>query len=143
MPFPAPTLVRPKDFGGEDYNDLCDYIIEKARHYDKRLSSFRNDKLVELVRLYKGKPKNKEVDWPWPGASNLVVQLIGTYADELLSRVMGIYMYDPLWTVDIGGDNREQVAEEEKQVLESFMMDMAYDHDELDLYRVEIGRAHV
>jgi hypothetical protein len=93
--------------------------------------------LPEYVRLYKGIPKNAEAEFPWPGAANLIIQLIGTFCDELLSRVMAIYMFDPLWTVHISGDSADQTGEDMKKMLQQFLMDEAYDPASLDMYRVE------
>ena len=99
MPYQPPILLRESDWGKDEYKDLCDFIRDKVRHLEQRLQSFRTEKLPEYVRLYKGRPKNEDIDWPWPGAANLVVQLIGTFSDELLSSVIGaIWLYDPLWT---------------------------------------------
>ena len=97
MPYNPPILVKPKEFGVDDYQELCRYVREKIEHLDRRLQTFRSGTLPEYVRLYKGKPKNENIDWPWENASNLVVQLIGTFSDELLARQMaGIWMYGPL-----------------------------------------------
>ena len=143
MPFKPPVEVSKKLFGERDYEDLEDFIKERVKHLEMRLEPFRESKLPEYVRLYKGVPKNKDVEWPWPGASNLQIQLVGTFSDELLSRVMGnIFSYDPLVTVVLGGDSPEQDGEAQKQLLEKFLMDMAYDSKELDIYRVEQAAFH-
>ncbi|HEY4799507.1 MAG TPA: hypothetical protein VII99_10565 [Bacteroidia bacterium] len=143
MPYTPPILLRESDWGKEEYKDLCTFIKDKVKHLDMRLQAFRTEKLPEYVRLYKGRPKNKEVDWPWPGAANLVIQLIGTFSDELLSRVIGsIWLYDPLWTAVLGGDIPNKEGNSQKQILEQFLMDMAYTPEELDLYRVEQAADH-
>jgi len=143
MPYSPPVLVKESEWGKEEYAELCRFIRDKVRHLDMRLQSFRTEKLPEYVRLYKGRPKNKEVDWPWPGAANLVIQLIGTFSDELLSRVIGaIYLYDPLWTASMSGDTPDAEGADETNIIQQFLMDMAYDPDELDLYRVEQAMYH-
>ena len=143
MSYNPPILVRPKDFGKKEYEELCHFIKEKIEHLDRRLATFRTGTLPEYVRLYKGKPKNEEVNWPWEGASNLVVQLIGTFSDELLARQMaGIWMYDPLWTANLAGDTPSKEGEEMKEIYQALLQDMAYDPQELDLYRVEQGAFH-
>ncbi|HEY4798654.1 MAG TPA: hypothetical protein VII99_06200, partial [Bacteroidia bacterium] len=138
MPYTPPIEVTEKIFGKDEYKALCDFIRDKVKHLEMRLQSFREEKLPEWVRLYKGRPKNKEVEWPWPNAANLQIQLIGTYTDELLSRVIGsIYLYDPLWTVALSGDLPDKEGNNQKQIMERFLMDMAYSPEELDLFRVE------
>src|SRR5215472_5782693 len=138
MPYTPPVLVKRSEWGKEPYEDLERFIKDTVKHLEKRLVSFRTEKLPEYVSIYKGRPKNKDVNWPWPGAANLVIQLVGTYSYELLSRVIGaIYLYDPLWTVVLSGDVPDKEGNNQKQLIERFMMDMAYSPDELDLYRVE------
>jgi hypothetical protein len=150
MPYQPPTLVNDltlladeKKLGEDNYKELCQFIIDKVDHLDRRLETFRTEKLPEYVRLYKARPKNKEVSWPWEGAANMVIPIIGTYSDELLARVMGgIWMYDPLWAATISGDLPTKDGEELKQITQQFLMDMAYDPNELDLYRVEQSAFH-
>jgi hypothetical protein len=143
MPYQPPTEVTEKEFGPDNYKKLCEFIKEKVEHLDRRLQTFRTEKLPEYVRLYKARPKNQSADWPWPGAANLVIPIIGTACDELLARIMGgIYMYDPLWAATMSGDLPSKDGEELKQIVQSFLMDMAYDPDELDLYRVEQSAFH-
>ena len=143
MPYQPPTEVTEKEFGKDNYQALCDFIKDKIAHLDRRLQTFRTEKLPEYVRLYKARPKSKEADWPWPGAANLVIPIIGTASDELLARVMGgIYMYDPLWSATMSGDLPTKDGEELKQLTQNFLMDMAYDPKELDLYRVEQSAFH-
>ena len=143
MPYQPPTEVTPKLIGEDNFNEICDFIKDKIAHLDRRLQTFRTEKLPEYVRLYKARPKNKEADWPWPGAANLVIPIIGTASDELLARIMGgIYMYDPLWAATMSGGLPKKDGEELKQVVQNFLMDMAYAPDELDLYRVEQSAFH-
>ena len=143
MPYQPPTLVSESTFGKDNYAELCKFVKDKCAYLDRRLQSFREEKLPEYVRLYKARPRNENVDWPWPGAANLVIPIIGTYSDELLARIMGgIWMYDPLWAATLSGDVSSKDGEELKQIVQSFLMDMAYSPDELDLYRVEQSAFH-
>lgn len=144
MPFPAPTLITKavspqgeKLFSPEELHRFEEYIKENVKSINSKLENFRSNKLPEYVRLYKGKPKNAEAEFPWPGAANLIIQLIGTFCDELLSRVMAIYLYDPLWTIHISGDNADQSGVDQQKMLEKFMMDEAYDPKSLNTYPVE------
>ena len=142
MPFPAPVKVKAGDsisgFTKEDVKDLHDFIKYNVKSISSKLESFRTEKLPEYVRLYKGIPKDKETNFPWPGAANLVIQLIGTFCDELLARTLGgMYLYDPLFSISLSGDAPDKTGEEMKRVLEKFLMDEAYDPASLDFYRFE------
>ena len=108
MPFPAPTKVKANDgisgFTSEDIKDLLDFIKHNVKSIDDKLDSFRTQRLPEYVRLYKGIPKDKEASFPWPGAANLVIQLIGTFCDELLASTLGgMYLYDPFFSISLSG----------------------------------------
>jgi hypothetical protein len=143
MAYQAPTQVTAENFGKSDLDELHLFIKEKVDDIDRRLMTFRSEKLPEYVRLYKGRPKQEEVEWPWAGAANLVIQLVGTFSDELQSRVMGgIWMYDPLYSVMLAGDTPDPEGDDKKQIFERFLMDTAYNPDELDLYRVESLASH-
>jgi hypothetical protein len=141
VPYAPPVRIKADGISGfstEDIKDLETYILDNIKAINSKLISFRTQKLPEYVRLYKGIPKNMEQDFPWPGAANLVIQLIGTFCDELLSRILGaIYMYDPLFSISLSGDSPDMQGEEMKRVLEKFLMDEAYDPASLDFYRVE------
>lgn len=140
MPYSPPIRLKKKDFGSEEYEEICEFIKEKIEHLDRRLKTFRTATLPEYIRLYKGRPKQEVADWPWEGASNLQIPLIGTYTDELLARTMGgIWMFEPLWSAVIAGDTPSKDAEEQKEIYQQFLSDMAFDAEELDLYRVEQG----
>lgn len=140
MPFNPPILLKPDTFGADEYAAIEEFIREKTSYIDRRLTTFRKETLPEYARLYKGRPSKDVADWPWEGASNIQIPLVGTYTDELLARIMGgIWMYEPLWTADIAGDSPSKDGEEQKEIWQTFMQDQAYDPDELDLYRVESG----
>lgn len=143
MPYQPPTLVTADEIGKDSYHELELFIKDKVAHLDRRLQTFRTEKLPEYVRLYKARPKNKDADWPWPGAANLVIPVIGTACDELLARVMGgIWMYDPLWAATMSGDLETKDGEELKSITQNFLMDMAYSPSDLDLYRVHQSASH-
>ena len=135
MPFPAFKQVGTPEFSEGDVTRLHKYIKERVRYIDEKLDTFRKVRLPKYVRTYKGIPKNKDVSFPWEGASNLVVQLAATFADELVSRIMAIYMSDPLFAVSLSGDTISKDGEDMKLVTEKFLSDMALNPMEVDLYR--------
>jgi len=111
--------------------DQCNFWLDKTR-------SFRTTTLKKYARLYKGVPIGEVKNTPWPNASNNVIQIIATHCDQLLSRVMSLYLVEPLWPVKLLGELQESTDSTElKDVLEGFLGDAALDSDELDMYRVE------
>ena len=135
-------LVTPKkiQFGKDAEEELQDYVIDNCRYWLARTKNFRENKLKEFAKIYKGTPKAKTKNTPWPNAANNVIQLAATQCDQLLSRVMSIYMVEPIWPVISFGDATEQEqfsADDQVSALEKFMTNSALDSDMLDLYRIE------
>src|ERR1035441_6935617 len=57
MSYQPPTQVTPELIGPDNYREICDFIKDKIAHLDRRLQTFRTEKLPEYVRLYKARPK--------------------------------------------------------------------------------------
>lgn len=138
--FPAPKRVSSEEFGEAEYGALLLYIEDKVKYVKAKCRGIREDLMPKWVRIYRGVPAEKNKTWPWPGASNLVIQVAATFSDELLARVMAMYATDPLFNAKLLGDFDEETnssGEDQAQDLEYFLQDCAYEPEELDLYRVE------
>lgn len=132
-------LITPKKvrFSSDTMERMWDYVDKQLDYLLAESQNFREVTLPEWTRLLKGRPKQESRDFPFPNASNLVVQLIGTRVEQLLSRAMIMYGIDPLWQVSALGDIPAQESEDQARVLEQFLADMAIDPAELNLYRKE------
>jgi hypothetical protein len=139
MPLITPRKVM---FSPDVMERLWKYIDNQIDFLESQSQVFKRSTLPEWTRLLKGIPKDEKKNFPFPNASNLVVQLIGTRVEQLLSRAMVMYAVDPLWTINALGDLVGQESEEQARVLEQFMGDMAIDPDELALYRKEEIMVH-
>jgi len=140
MTFPAPKRVTKEDFGQQEFDNLIYYIRDKLKYLKARTAGLRDTLIPKWHRIYHATPAETVATWPWPGASNLVIPIAGTFSDELLSRVMAsIYQNDPLFVAKLLGDfgADDTGAEEQREVLEFFLQDFAYEPEELNLYRVE------
>lgn len=50
--------------------------------------------------LYMARPRVKKKQFPWPGAANVVIPLIGTTVDSIVARIVNtIFSVTPLWSV--------------------------------------------
>lgn len=128
----------PINFGKDAKEDMWKFVEETTRYWFNRTRRFRETKLKEFARLYKGTPLGGETrDTPWPGASNIEIQVIAANSDNLLSRVMAMYMTDPLWSAKIYGDIEAGKGDDQRSAMERFLNNMALDPTELDFYRVE------
>ena len=134
MPLP---IIKKVEFGKDAEDAMWKYVHNNVEYWLARTRNFRETTLKKYARLYKGTPLNEVKNTPWPNAANNVIQVIATHTDQLLSRVMGIYLTDPLWPFKILGELKDQDSEEQRRVLEDFMQDQALSVGDLDLYRVE------
>lgn len=131
------AIIKKVEFGKDAEEEMWKYVRENTEYWLARTKNFRETTLKKYARLYKGTPIDEVKNVPWPNAANNVIQVIATATDQLLSRVMGIYMTDPLWAFKICGELKDQDTEEQRQILEEFMQDQAISSSELDLYRAE------
>lgn len=113
------------------------HVEESTTYWMEKTRNFRENTLKRYAKLYKGTPLNETKSTPWPNAANNVIQIIATNCDQLLSRVMAIYLMEPLWSAKILGDLEDEEGEEQRSVFEEFMSEMAMSPDELDFYRIE------
>jgi len=137
MPFPKVLTLDKQITNSEMMTDLKTYIFNQVSYLMAKTQNLREELLPKWVKTYKGTPEIQEKTFPWPKASNLVVQLAATHADELLSRIMSIYQSDQLFTAEILGDFNKGIGQDQREMLEKFMSDVSLDPMELDLYRVE------
>jgi hypothetical protein len=134
MPFPVPQQV---DYSTDDLAILTKYIKDKIEYISAKSKGLREQQLPKWARNYKGEPAEDTKTFPWEGASNLVIQLIGTHCDELLARIMSIYMTNPLFSAKLLGDFDKGEGNEMREIIEEFLVNVAMEPSELDLYRVE------
>jgi hypothetical protein len=132
------------DFGEDGNKDLDTFVFNNLTALINAYDNLHKQKLPEWRRLTKGKPKDKTRNFPWPNASNVIVQLIGENVDTIKAVQLGtIYEILPLWVAGLVGDwSTTDYAEEQRSSVERFMDQMGLSKDELDLYRVESKAAH-
>lgn len=76
-------------------------------------------RLAEWQRAYDGDPKEKRKTFPWPGAANLTVPLIGIAVDSIVARIVNtIFMVEPFWSVRPLRKEVDQVAKPVEQYLD-------------------------
>jgi hypothetical protein len=127
------------DFGEQGNKDLERFVYENLIALLNSYDGLHKTQLPKWRRLTKGQPIDKERNFPWTGASNVVIQLIGENVDTIKAVQLGtIYEIMPLWTAALVGDwNEQDKGEEQRSAVERFMDYAGLSRDELDLYRVE------
>jgi hypothetical protein len=128
----------PVFFGKEGNAALDSYVEERLTYLKSQLRNLHETKVPEWRKGYRGTPKEPNKTFPWPNASNLVVQVIGSHVDTLRARVLGSIFYTPpLYIASLVGEWTEQEkGEDQREVFEEFMNLVGIEPQELDLYRV-------
>lgn len=133
----APPQIK-LDLSATAETRMCKFLGDKIRGLRSALSDLHNNRLPMWRRAYEAMPAEGVREFPWHGASNLVVPIIAIHSDTLLARVMAAIMKtSPLWTSRLVGSypNPKEVAKI-KGGFEEFMQFVGLEPTELDLYRV-------
>jgi hypothetical protein len=141
MPLLTPVKA---DFGETGNTDLDKFVFENLTALINAYDNLHRTKLPEWRRITKGTPRDTVRNFPWPNASNVVIQLVGENVDVIKAAVLGtIYEILPLWVSGLVGEwTDDEKGEEQRAALESFLDLMGMSRDELDLYRIESKAAH-
>jgi hypothetical protein len=139
-------LLQPvhADFGADGNKDLDTFVFENLTALLNAYDDLHKTKVAKWRRITKGQPRDASRDFPWPNASNVVVQLVGENVDTIKAVQLGtIYEILPLWVAGLVGDwKADQYGEEQRVAVEAFMNLMGMSRSELDLYRIESKAAH-
>jgi len=141
MSLNKPVIVN---LGETEDTALDNFVYDNLISLRDTYKPIHDDKLSKWRRLTKGLPKEKTREFPWPNASNVVVQVIGENVDTIKAIQLGsIYEILPLWPTSLLGDwDTSEEGEEQRSITERFMDEMGLSRSELDLYRTESKAAH-
>jgi hypothetical protein len=115
---------------------MCKFLRDKIRGLRDSLRDLHENRLPVWRRAYEAIPAESIRQFPWYGASNLVVPVIAIHSDTLLARVMSAVMKtDPLWVARLIGSYPKK-TDDLKVAYEQFMQFVGLEPSELDLYRV-------
>ena len=124
------------DLSASAEDELCRFLRKKIQSLKSTLADLHNNKLPAWRRAYEAVPAEAVREFPWHGASNLVIPIIAIHADTLLARVMSaVIKTDPLWVAKLIG-KFPKVALDFKEAFEEYMQYVGLEPTELDLYRV-------
>lgn len=129
----------PADFGDDVNREIENWLHEHIRVYKDSYANLFEQKVPEWRRLAEGKPKDKTKSFPWPNASNIVVQVIGQRMDDIAARVISlVWITSPIAIFRYFAKSKDPHREAEKaRLLEQYIDNQAFDPESLDLYRVE------
>ena len=124
--------------GDSEYR-LKTFLRDKVKSLADGLTKLHgNDGVVKWRKVYEATPAEETREFPFHGASNLIVPIVAIHTDTLLARVLSaVVKTNPYWTVRMLGDYASKAAPGEREALEEFLQYVALEPEELDLYRVE------
>src|ERR1700691_224655 len=66
------------------------WLHETIRVWKETYTVLIENKVPRWREIILVKPKDREKSFPWPNASNLVIQVVGQRNDDIAARVMGL-----------------------------------------------------
>lgn len=129
----------PVDFGSQTNAELEQYVWDNINSIQDSCRQLHEDKVRKWRRLARGERSGQKKNFPWPNASDLVIQVIGTCRDILKAAIMAsIWEVLPIFQTSVIGEwESGERAEEQREAIQNAMDLWAAEREELDLYRVE------
>src|ERR1700733_1263419 len=123
MPIPAEVPVS-SVFSDERIKDIEGYAKDRVQSLVRGLRGIREDKLNKWRKVYSGLPREKTKSFPWQNASNVVIQLVGSYVDQLVAKiVMGSVAMEPLYHTELVGEfPKDERAEDQRVAVEEWLV---------------------
>lgn len=116
MPIPSEIPVS-LVFSDERVKDIEGYSRERIQSLVRGLRGIREEKINKWRKVYNGTPREKTKSFPWQNASNVVIQLVGSYVDQLVAKiVMGSVAMDPLFVTQLVGEFPKDERAEDQRV---------------------------
>jgi hypothetical protein len=122
MPIPTEVPISHL-FSDERIKDIEGYSKDRIQSLVRGLRGIREEKINKWRKVYNGTPREKTKSFPWQNASNVVIQLVGSYVDQLVAKiVMGSVAMEPLFTTELVGEfPQEDNAEKQRVAVEEWL----------------------
>jgi hypothetical protein len=115
---------------------LRSYLKRRVSELKDNMRELYEDKIVMWRAAYDAKPREEVRQFPFQGASNLVIPIIAIHADTLHAQIMAaIFKTEPIILAKVLGDFGPE-SDVIKEAYQEFMQYVAIEPRELDLYRV-------
>jgi hypothetical protein len=124
--------------GSQAETRLKRYLKDRTTSLKKGLTNLHGmNGIIKWRKAYEATPATEKREFPWEGASNLVVPIVAIHSDTLQARLMSAVMKTkPLWVVSELGEFKKQAPEGLRGSYEEFLQYVGLEPSELDLYRV-------
>jgi hypothetical protein len=128
-------------FGPDTDGEIETFVFDQLEWLIDSHKDLHTNRIPKMRKIYDGTPATETKSFPWPNASNVVVQVVGETVDTTVAWVLGVhYATHPLWIFQNYAKPKpgeEEALEKQRQALEDFMDLMGYEPTELDLFRKE------
>jgi hypothetical protein len=129
-----PTKV---EFTGGALEEVKGYLHERIQALTDGSRQLFQTKLPEWRRLYESRPLERNRQFPFENASNLVVPIIGIHCDTLHARIMAsLWKTKPLFYTKLYG-MYDKDMDPVRQAWEDYLVYEATEPEELNLYETE------
>jgi len=131
----AEDLIRAK-LSKEKRGDLSRYLKRRVLGLKDSMRELFEEKVVKWCMAYEARPAVETRQFPFQGASNLVIPIIAIHTETLHAQLMAaVFKTQPIVVAKVLGDFGTE-SDELKEAYEEFMQYVAIEPEELDLYRV-------
>lgn len=131
-----PSELVPAKLSKEKEDALKVYLKRRVPELKDSMRELYETKITRWRSAYDAMPDQEERQFPWEGASNLVIPIIGIHVDTLHAQIMAaIFKTEPIIVAKVLGDQGPE-ADQYKEAYEEYMQYVCIEPKELDLYRV-------
>jgi hypothetical protein len=115
---------------------LRTYLKRRVNELKDSMRELHEEKIVKWRAAYEARPREERRQFPFEGASNLVIPIIGIHTDTLHAQIMAaIFKTEPIVIAKVLGDFGPE-SDLIKEAYQEFMGYVCIEPRELDLYRV-------
>jgi len=134
IPIPS-EIPLSKYFSPDRIKEIDGYVKDRVKGLINGLKPIREEKITQWRRIWAGTPREKVKSFPWQNASNVVIQLVGSYEAQLTAKlIMGIFGMEPFWIAGLEGDfQRKEKAEEQRNAVQKWLAYRGLEPSQLNL----------
>jgi hypothetical protein len=115
---------------------LKTYLKRRVMELKDNMREVYEERIVKWRAAYDARPAVEKRQFPFEGASNLVIPIIAIHTDTLKAQIMAaIFKTEPIVLAKVLGEFGPQ-ADELKDAYQEFMQYVCIEPEELDLYRI-------
>lgn len=112
------------------------YLKRRVLELKSSMKELYEEKIVKWRAAYEARPREESRQFPFQGASNLIIPIIAIHTDTMKAQLMAaVFKTDPIVVAKVLGEFGPE-ADVWKAAYEEYMQYVCIEPEELDLYRV-------